>query len=495
MKTFFTLALLALVSPASAQSNWDLFPLNQKTWWRAGDSLRVYYNDSTEVFGDSRFHRFGEKYIAGVFDDCFLNVWIGISNPDPGEYYPVPREYLWEWESANGIWRIGNVPVFYPLSLPGESWVVPIPDGLGYNQMRVTCTGLDTIDLFGLNTAAKHFVLTPLFAGLLVQNEWTNFQITLTETAGLTRFPPWHLLLEGETGPAYEMVGFEQAGQGFGVSPSWMYFFGHYAPGDIFKWRRINSSIMPGPSEYIWHRDSILAVDFSSEQVVLTSNRQTLRAFSNNNSVFFDSSSTNDPTFVAVYARADFKALWEGAPEWFGPSNAWDPFSRITAWFDTSGQLRIQGQTWFNLNNCNPYPLFDYSASQSLAQTCGLFSFGESFKFSSYGQSLIGCSTNGMIWGDVDRLATVPISEPVTTFTLRLYPTPTDGVLHLRDLPVTGFSGPLSVEIRDAIGRLFFQKSDFSLHEMLDVPMLPAGFYWLFLRSQQALAVGNFVKN
>jgi len=125
-----------------AQNAWDLFPLNQKTWWRAGDTLRLHYNDSTEIFGQDRFHYFGSKYVMEVFDDCFYSLLGEIPAWVP--FFPPP-DFFYTWNSKNDVWKLNgdDLPIFYPKSLPGESWTFPVKNGNGYNKIRIDVRGMD----------------------------------------------------------------------------------------------------------------------------------------------------------------------------------------------------------------------------------------------------------------------------------------------------------------------------------------------------------------
>lgn len=492
MKNVFLISTLFFHLALPAQNAWDLFPLNQKTWWRTGDTLRLYYNDSTEVSGDQRLHYFGSKYIEEAVGGClFLMQNMGQDIIVP------PIEYFYQWASKNGEWKAGSA-VFYPESLPGDSWFFPVSNGNGYHQIQVTCTGLDSIDFFDRKVWAKKFRLMPFDVNGPVNNSLSGFEMALTEQFGLNRFIPFHELAAGKKGPVYEMAGCIKDGKSDGLAPDFEWFTRNYAPGNLYKWVERSEYYWAGESTTFWHLDSLTNVVHTDDEIQLTSYRQSTKVFrkKQNGITSTDSSAFIVPEYKRILKRKDFQPLFDATPGWYYPAMT-DFFGNavyVTNHFDSTGTLRIDGDFSYMLDFCELNHIIDANYSSSMDSRCGYLGYFHGYLTGWQGEYLTGCRQGNEIWGDITPPPTVGIFQHVPAFPLRLYPTLATNEIYIEDLPETHFSGDLQIEIRQAEGRTALQAVNYQPGRAVEVSGLPAGVYFVTVRSENALAAGKFVK-
>jgi len=497
MKNLLLALSLCYTFSLPAQNTWDLFPLNQKTWWRAGDTLRLSYNDSTEVLGDDRYHYFGSKYILEVFDDCFSLLW-----GDTPEWIPFspPLDFIYSWNSKNDVWKLNgdDLPIFYPKSLPGENWTFPVKNGNGYNKIRIECLSSDTVDIFGQAVFAKHFRLMPMLADVPANNSLSNFEMTLTETFGLTRFIPFHELVEGKTGPVYEIAGLVNGGKKLGLTPDFETFTKNYEPGNLYKWRQQLEYYPAGESTVWWYLDSLTSVTRTADEIQLTSHRQTTKIFHKkvNGVTTTDSSTYLTPEFKRVLKRIDFQPLFDAAYSWYHPAvtEFFGNMAYVTSHFDSTGAVQLSGDYNYVFEPCDLRGIIDANHTASIDNRCGFKGFLDGFLFGWHGEQLVGCRQGAETWGDITPPPTVGIFQPAPVFSLRIYPSLTTGHVVIEDLPETSFNGTLRLEVRGMDGRLGLENSEYQRGQPADISGLPAGVYLLTIRSKNAVATGKVVK-
>lgn len=488
MKNVLLYSLFIFSVNLKAQNNWDLFPYQQKTWWKVGDSLHVYFNDLNEPASTGTTHHFCQQYYEGYFDYCFYDIMLELYE----EYdIQLPVEYGWSWQSVDTAWGFDGQKYFYPLCDVGDSWSFPVNNSNGFNFVNVLCTGTDTLDILGLTTAVKYFSLSPYLNATPVQNELNNVELVLSEKAGFLRFIPFQLLENGQTGPVYEIVGFEQDGQTHGFVPSWEYYFGHFAPGDLMKWKTHETKYVSGQIINIWARDSITAVNFSDTQLVLQSVRETYTVIKNLNGIVLSTSLQTDPGFVQTFNSLDFESFWSGIPGWLGPTQG-NKADFLEAWVDTSGSFRVQSYEYyyFDLDNCHAYQPIDYSAIFYMDQYCGYSGKILNYKNGGYSERLLGCSSNGHTWGDLDPLNTSLSAHAAATVPLGLYPS------LARDRVCIQSSDGLtaSATLVDAYGKQMNLPDIDPDEQCIDVSGLPAGVYSIILFDKGHYRTGRFVK-
>lgn len=488
MKNICLSALLFFSLDLAAQNNWDIFPLNQKTWWQVGDSLQVYYNDSTEVGPLGSTHYFGKKYIEGYFGDCFFTLWLDLYE----DGFETPENYFWTWETSGTAWGFNGETYFYPQCSVGDSWSFSIENNSEFSDVVISCTGMDTIDVLGLSTPVKYFSMVPMQNSVPVQNELNNIELILSEKAGFLRFIPFQLLVQGQIGPVYEISGFEKDGQTFGFIPSWESYFGHYAPGDLLKWKKYEMAYSMN-TMYItsWIRDSLTAVNFTSEQLILQSVREVYKETTTGGGNPPVTNYSINPNYVQTFDRDYFQIFWNGVPKWFGGGQG-SSAALLNAWVDTAGFQRIEAdyKYYFNVTDCFYGMPYDYSIRLTMDQYCGLVSKNENLKnYNSY-EDLIGCASNGHTWGDLSSPLSAVSTHSLSDSQLALYPTVTNSNVCMS---IPDGIRPQAFLI-DAYGRQTVLPAFDSDPDCIDVTGLPAGLYNIVLYHNAKYWTGRFVK-
>ncbi len=89
------LSTLCFLAPIAifAQTQWPLFPLQQRSFWKAGNHLELYYCDQETASGDLLF---GSEYLYGNADqNCFdtlVSAYFDSSSVyDGGTQRPTPK--------------------------------------------------------------------------------------------------------------------------------------------------------------------------------------------------------------------------------------------------------------------------------------------------------------------------------------------------------------------------------------------------------------------
>ncbi len=502
MKNICTPFLLFVSIVLNAQSAaWDLFPLNQRSWWRADNTLQTFYCDSTDQTGNVRTHYFGARYIPEPFGDCFEPIFI--SNPDKTDQ--VPEQFFAPWESTGNTCKLAGAdqPQFFTQTQIGDKWSFPVNDASnGFDAVRLEHIADDTLDLWGLKTAAQHFRLQPLLNGQPVSNALTGAEIILTEKAGMLRFIPFHLLLKGQIPPVYELKGFQANGQDYGLVPSFGMFLGKYKAGDLYKWQEIHDTYIPAGQSIVFsqHLDSLTSVQYTPEQIILTSFRRTLSVSTlkgfNGSLISVDSSSTVVPAFVRKLAREKLEAQIETVPGWYNNYRG-GTFTNIIfsqSQFDTANVLSLRGSPDFGFDSthCGLGQTIDLSELTYLNNRCGYMGYSLGILNGSSSEFLIGCRMGTEVWGDITQPPTVSVFEPLQVAALSIMPTLTTGPIRIVQPPLgSGFHGDLILEVCNVAGQLSYVETNFTFDHIPDLSALPAGVYLVTVRSHRSLAVGK----
>ncbi len=481
---------------SEAQTNWDLFPKNQKTWWQTSDkSLQLLYNDSTESIGsDVRIHYFGEKYIAGHFGYCFLDLLI---NPPLTIPFEPPIEYFNPMVSKNGNWHFEDTSepvIFHSQYMPGESWSFPVTTvDTQYTQVKIECIGMDTIQVFGNTTAAKYFRMNTLPNS---NHPLNGFVFTLTEKFGFTHYVSLTSLKNGQSSPVYDIAGFEKNGAAYGTVPSFLSFFGHYAPGDLYKWKSKSVDYALNRTINQWWLDSITAVSITPDTVLVTASRTLLKVttLTQNGQTIIDTSISTLPEVISTYTKKYYEPMLVATPNWYSPGNTYSALlleSKGT--FGDDGKLSISVSFYkagFNALNCSMGVITGVSEGASVHEQFGLTGTSSALEGGYNYATLIGNRQNGVVWGDINPLPTVLVSDPIYQFVLGMSPNPSSGILIL-NIPesIEGYR----LKVIDLQGKIVESRANFT-GSTLDISVLQRGVYFIHVLGRDRVYVGKVLK-
>ena len=507
MKHFNIVLFLFLASQtASGQSpSWDLFPIDQKSWWRSQDDLKVYYCDSVETLGAVRYLYFGLKYIQDPFNDCFLD--LQMENKAFAEKIPYDLWKPVKVESCQWTWQQSIKPQFYDNSSLGDRWRFrTTTDKNGFDEVEIAQVKNDSITVFGIKTAARQYQIRPYKNSLLVNNSFTNAELVLTERFGFVRYLPLDLLYTGVMPDIQTLAGCMEGGEKFGLVPDYEYFMSNYKVGNLYKWLTSTFSYLSNIETKQYHLDSLLEVKATPKDITLTAYRKTLTIKQKKGAggvvLSTDSSYTVDPKYIRVLVREQLEPCINGVPGWLHESNIRyiqeKTLMYSTGTFDSTGTLTMQAETQvgtFFPKDCKIGFLTDITEAVGVHSECG---YSEHYidYFSGFGyELLLGCRNGSKVWGEIAPPTKVAIREPLVVHRLVIYPSFTSGPITGVELPQTlDFEGNMRLDISDAVGRLVYTNLQFTNGQWPDLSAQPAGLYVLSVKSKNAIAVGKVMK-
>lgn len=499
MKRYFSLvfACWATLHLTAQQQSWDLFPLGQKTWWRVGDSLQVLYNDSTETSTDGgRLHHFGYRYLAAPFgqEDCFFNLFV----VDPKEdYFPLPQSYWLDlFSKPDGSWyETIQEPIFFSKTPPGAHWIFRARSAAGdVDNIRITCTALDTLQLWGHASAVKRFRVEPLSFGgaVLTGHPLYGFEYLLSEQFGLLRFIPLHFLAQGLATPVYEMIGLENKGLQLGQAFDFEDFMGRYHSGDLYKWHYRSVNYPQGIDIQEWRRDSVFSVQVSVDTGAYIAKRQVLRVRTTkaNGQISSDSTTFTLDRFRQTFARTLYEPILQAVPKWYA-RHIYSSLLRTEGFFEADGTLTLSADlgSWaFDQNACAFLAVADGDYKVGVNTVCGM-SYSDRWGQSGYyREQLLGCRRDSTVWGNVGPLPTVSTAQPVLRVTLSVWPNPVQGELYVELPEPFNREKTLLLALSDISGRLLRSDPAYQSGKRVDLSGLPAGIYLVRVRGKGLVA-------
>ncbi|MBK8554946.1 MAG: hypothetical protein IPL65_03850 [Lewinellaceae bacterium] len=372
MNTHLLSIFLLLPFFSTAQNNWDAFPQNQKTWWKSGDTLQLYYNDSTEVLPNFERRYFGMHYIAGPYGECFLDL---VAN-DQAFQDRIPETFFQHYIVENAQWKNeDNQLLFQADAQPGDFWSITVSNNATYDAIKITCDVQDTMSILGVTTATRHFTIHPLLVGQPVNNTLSGFEIIQTEAFGLTKFIPFHALASGKIGPMYEILGVEQNGNVFGIPMTEDFFLGHYSPGDVYKWHDYTENYFDDTKVERWILDTLTAVNLNINYIELISDREELKIIRKTINGITTSDSASIHSVYARYVNRQYmQTILNATPNWYSPevpfvNTTWD----LSGVLDTMNNLTLMGSNsyYFSPDVCMLGQITDQFDLYSLHSFCG----------------------------------------------------------------------------------------------------------------------------
>ena len=250
------------------------------------------------------------------------------------------------------------------------------------------------------------------------------------------------------------------------------------------------------------HLDSLTNVQYTPEQIILTSFRRTLSVTTlrgvNGSLVSVDSSSAVVPAFVRTLDRKKLEAQIEAVSGWYNDFSG-DFLSNIVlvqSQLDSANTLSLRADAIFHFDSthCALLQPTDLTEFTYLNNRCGYTGYDSGFMFGSSSEVLIGCRMGTEVWGDITQPPTVSVFEPLQIAALYIIPTLTSGPIRIEQLPLnSGFDGDLILEVCNAAGQIAYAETNFTFDRSPDLSALPAGVYLVTVRSHRTMAVGKVV--
>ena len=501
----FSLALI-LVFPAQA-GNWDLFPLGNAT----------YYADSTQQPVTVELFRIDSILPGGVEDVLFFNLrsrsqMLGscaATLQDPYTYlngYPLTRDSLIQRQDTvfyNS--EFSTLPFYFlPQASIGQSWSVTSDySGNSFNQITLTCTGIEQRTFMGVTDSVKVFSLVPsgTYPG---QTPISDFQIVLSKAHGLVEFVPFGQFIFH---PNYidfrvlKMVGLQDGVNDTGFhAPEFTDYF-HLHAGDVLFWELHNlPPDISYPETYEYRKDSITSTISTPDSVIYYAHRI---------SHHWDGTITQWDGISARYYRSNFEALINAGtnalaytgnvnmPAQFPIENFQNAVLLASSYTSSMANNGLESFTelefswgghYWDTTLCEVNQVADagYEYRIDTRAGCTLWRMLSSYP-AEYAWRLIGSIINGVEDGDITLGINQPGSISQQAFTLA--PNPAKQSISFQGLPA-GATGQFT--IYDGLGRE-------AMHgtlptAALSVEGLQTGVYVVQVRFSDRIEMARFVK-
>ncbi len=432
MKQLIFLFFFSLSFSLTAQQNWDLFPLQQVTWFSQGDSISQYYNDSIIATGNEQLHFFGAKYLYDAFGGCTDEI-IPEFWENEGLSFDLNVDTLHSNNNFHFIKINDDTLRFQHLAIVGDSWDIPT---MTDDTFRLTCSDLVEVDIFGFIDSLKSFDIQFIQNGNETPHPLNEQQFLLSKQSGFTQFFPLKdLYFASEISTPRIMQGMKKGETRYAYTSTFDDFF-HYEIGDILKWHEYDrSSSNPDFSlTETWFIDTITAINIVSNQLRLSVNRTIYTEISENGVL------TDNFTDVGISAIFSISQIFMDS---LLSSPAQHPvaiFQNLrylsrAAKIDDLGISRtadfIAPQT-FSLIDCSSIPASQQSGKFIINTTLGLTNnFLDRGEDGNLFLEILGYKSGDFMWGELDELPIISSVEQSTRNDFKVYPNPTNKVIHI----------------------------------------------------------------
>lgn len=465
MKRLYILFLLCLTFH-SVKADWDLFPLNQKSYYSIPYSG---YERINLVAFDSVVQRSG-------FESTFPNR--KSSGYEYGLCYDEVVDYslvYWYWlnNEFDSLVYSGDTIIFspelyfLPLKNLGESWRISGPSRNGFTDIEFTCTSISVQSFLGVTDSVKEFTLSTYDGANLYNSPLSGFVIRLSKTYGLLDYLEF-LNLQYHNKEEHHLIGLNDSLGNYGFqAPTYLDFF-PYKVGDILNWLTESHPYFPYPSTYHYFRDSIISVTITTDSLMYQSIRQHFQ---------LPTGTHWTDTVTEILSVDYYKSILEAPTNWFSITER-SNFSFNDIAFtesllreqDSSISYKINyGGASVDTSNCQIYEAFDvayhyvYNSKQGHIEYCD-----DAFYYSC--TKRIGSFMDGVLYGDTlleTRIASIEKSSLIN-----VYPNPAQKSFYL-DIEKPGGT----LHIVSLLGEIVKEIIIRDLRTEVDIEDLEAGAY------------------
>lgn len=338
--------LLPLISSAG---DWDLFPLNQKSFFLyphyIPNSVEVHVMDSVKPNGPENILYFRRNLNYENAGHCYQALYNNLTYGLNGYNFIdslVERNDTVFFDSYYSI-----LPFYFlPRASQGQSWIITSDySGNDYNQITITCSAIQQETFFGITDSVKTFTMQPngTSAG---QTPVNNFVVRLSKQYGLLEFVPFDLFMYHPSNIDFysvPLLGIDSAGTTHGYHQPTLQDYFHLNVGDVLLWKRTvepDNAMLPHWQEF--YRDTITQVLSSPDSILYYYDRTKL-----------DSGEviTQHNGQVINFRKNNFSDLMSSPPYWIsferGPYLPWmwGTSFGITTWWSNDLLLKTDSLT------------------------------------------------------------------------------------------------------------------------------------------------------
>ncbi len=324
-------AMLFLTVNISAQ-NWSLFPTNQKSYFEFSSeekyAISIYSPDSVNVQVDETQYFYLLKEINDQLQaaewSC-LDVAFGLETYREqfdnlaGDIVSLVNPVI----EKNDQYFFDDKLVYDKNVAVGEYFSLPMPDSLGFDEIRFECISNELETIVSVQDKVKTFDINAYSGGSQVSSDFTKFEFKVSESYGIISTIPFPELVKGAPKTQLSMVGFTDAGNNLIGRAEWSILdFVPYKAGDLVSNLRVRefadylSYDFPIGEERTHSTDSIISVNETTDKIEVTFNRKEIIEYYNYLSGEF-TISENSSEETKIYSITDDRLLFSRVPYGF----------------------------------------------------------------------------------------------------------------------------------------------------------------------------------
>lgn len=497
------LLLLVLHTFAAYPGNWDLFPLNQKSYYYNNSNLDykyvdLYLMDSVLKKGIDSILYFRKNLKMQKADSCFYNQmqvapWL-FNNENRVDSLVKRNDTIFYYSN------LSTSPFYFLLNaIPGQSWsVISTYTQNDYNKITISYSGIQMETFLGIIDSVKTYTLSANGTSAN-QIPISNFVIKLSKNHGLVEFVPFILFLKHPHGVNFyslKLIGIENDGISKGYKqPKFADYF-HLSVGDVLMWERDVKPPFAINNEWKeYYRDSITQSVITSNSVFYSYNRRKL-----------DTAQiiTNQNNLSTSFTKNEFENIVEAPSDWFAFSNnrylgmfmpvpekivLWQTNNLIlntdTITGDTITAFSFSSQAdMIDTANCDFSMLTDVMFSFSVDNRAGV----TKYSFYNFGwdiTTLIGSKINNQQIGSID----LSVKEEIIAEHLKIHPNPSSDFIYFENFKSDAST---KYQIYNNIGQIY--KQGVLNNNKVDITCLNSGFYFISITNDKSKLSGKFIK-
>lgn len=502
------LSTLCFLAPIAifAQTQWPLFPLQQRSFWKAGNHLELYYCDQETASGDLLF---GSEYLYGNADQTCFDTLVSAYFDSSSVYGGGPQRPTPKIDTLRLVAPGAYAPdfnqnqVFYATATPGFTWTTPAPSGSTFDSI-VWERGADfSLDLLDFATDAATYFGVRYQSGIAID----TLQFTISADFGLVEFVPFRQWFD-DSPVTWQIAGLEKNDLKLGFTQRFEDFFHTIQPGSVFKYS-IDSISFSFTNRYqTLQRDSVTSVNINGTGVIVSYQRR----FKRTKMIFMPPDdfvpgpvTYGDYAFTREFLHNTYAYDLLQTPDWFfygadhdGVSN-FSYFLADTLRLDEHGRARhrLLIQEILDWESCEWLPTQFCDHRYGLGEGIGIAWEGWICFTVGWQRELIGYQIGGDTLGDVAPIEVInSVWEPMAALPLEISPNPGKTYINVTLPAPFMHSKDFELSLFDAQGKLVKTSSKNPNGSVLrvDAEFLPAGLYTLWLRCREGVAVGKWVK-
>ncbi|HEY8400802.1 MAG TPA: T9SS type A sorting domain-containing protein [Cytophagaceae bacterium] len=481
----FTIIFLFVSSMAYSQ-NWDLYPLNQRSYYLHSKDSTIHglIADSVKVYSDD--HKVA--FLNSKIFPCVQELKSSVLYSKPHHYIDsLVVKFDTVFISLEGVTKPF---IFLPKAKKGTSWNVFQKNDF---YVDIECTEenkelifdeLDSVKVFSVKSyvALENTIVTTSLLSIF----------KLSKKFGLIQYIPFNEFVDVSTSTDFtemKLFGLDN-GSPKGYKLPGLHDYFKLNEGDVLLWKYYSEYIDivygSNTNDYKYYRDSITEVNKEDSYIAYVYDRLTVLS----NGDQSEKIGLND-----TFALSNWGKHISSFPDWYylhaesegSFENLWYPIYKVSiSGDDTITYLKIlTSGHYMEKDNCEINYIADVSKSVKINTLAGAEEY-YFFNFNSITQSLIGSKISGKVTGNIDIITNV--KDKVVVKKINVFPNPAMNVLNVE----IDSNIQCEYKILSALGTVVQEGVLFP--GPLDVSALPEGIYYLTIKENNLMYTATFAK-